>query len=427
MAISNLLVAFLSVLSFGFLQNANQSDLESDCRSVANFLEKNLNSFVHFINKDYDGIKNSFACESIEKKYTVYVENNGVVSEAILLDFDNSNGYLLLADDYQILDFSPTGKSPFDGIYAERYKFSPYGGFYYELNGRLCYLNGDVSFDLSSASGGRQHYDGQEDGIHGCGKIKAPDTYINNCYGGSYHLVSSNSLSITRFKQDTLSCYFMTSESNGGTSYTGEGNCGLVAGYHAMQCLQGTKWHNMPSVNERCLYDPYIYEPNEYFKRFDITGNPKYENVVKQDNDILENWPVLYKETRMYCVNEFNRCQNFTVNQVSATIEHIASDYGYNVDAREDPLYKFSLDKGIGEIDNRKPLVFYTYEDETYGSHFVAVNGYRKYEERKKVWFFDVVNTVILYEIADGHSNYARYYDMSATSSLGMLVFIDIK
>ena len=58
-----------------------------------------------------------------------------------------------------------------------------------------------------------------------------------------------------------------------------------------------------------------------------------------------------------------------------------------------------------------------------FGSYY----GYKKYQERKRVWIFDVVNTVILYEIVDGWSNYARYYDMSATASLGMLVFMDLK
>jgi hypothetical protein len=85
------------------------------------------------------------------------------------------------------------------------------------------------------------------------------------------------------------------------------------------------------------------------------------------------------------------------------------------------------LDKGINEINNDEPLVFYVSNDETYGAHFVAVNGYKKYEERKRVWIFDVVNTVILYEIVDGWSNDARYYDMSATASLGMLIFMDLK
>ena len=424
MVITNLLVAFLSVLTFGSIQNSEQNNLKSDCRSVASFLEKNLNLFVQAVNKECDESDDVFTCSSIENKNIVYVEDSGKTKETVLLDFDGTNGYLLLADDFEILNFSPHGNSPFDGIVADRYKYSPYSGFYYELNGQVYDMTGCDSLDSSLFSGGRQHYDGQASGMHGCGGIESPATYINNCYGSSYNLVSSKSLSVTRFKQNTLSCYFTVSESG---SYTGEGNCGLVAGYHAMQCLQRTKWQNMPSVSARCLYDPYIYEPNEYFKRFDITGRPLYENVAKQDNDILENWPTLYKEARMYAVNSFNRCNDFIVNQVSATIEHIASNYGYSVDAREDPLYKFSLDKGINEINNDEPLVFYVSNDETYGAHFVTVNGYKKYQERKRVWIFDVVNTVILYEIVDGWSNYARYYDMSATSSLGMLIFIDIK
>lgn len=426
MVIANLLVSFLSILTFGSVQNSGKINLKSDCKTIATFLETNHNLFVQAVNEERGENDDIFYCDSIENKQTVYIEDNGAIKETILLDFDGSNGYLLLADNFEILAFSSHGKSPFDGVTADRYKYSPYGGFYYEFNGQVYDITGHNynSIDLSLASGGRQHYDGQASGMNGCGGIESPATYINNCYGSSYNLVSSKSLSVTRFTQNTLSCYFTVSESG---SYTGEGNCGLVAGYHAMQCLQRTKWQNMPSVSARCLYDPYIYEPNEYFKRFDITGRPLYENVAKQDNDILENWPVLYKEARMYAVNNFNRCNGFIVNQVSATIEHIASNYGYSVDAREDPLYKFSLDKGINEINNDEPLVFYVSNDETYGAHFVAVNGYKKYQERKRVWIFDVVNTVILYEIVDGQSNYARYYDMSATASLGMLIFMDLK
>ena len=109
-------------------------------------------------------------------------------------------------------------------------------------------MTGCDSLDSSLFSGGRQHYDGQASGMHGCGGIELPATYINKCYGSSYNLVSSKSLSVTRITQNTLSCYFMITDSG---CYVSEGNCGLVAGYHALQCLQRTKWHNMPSVNER--------------------------------------------------------------------------------------------------------------------------------------------------------------------------------
>ncbi len=428
MTIANVVVGVLVLLTLGNKPASCLNNSLPNSISATVFLERHLDDFVKAFNDSRKEDEGIFSCKYVENKYTVFLERDNRVDKATLLDFNGENGYTLITDNYELLDFSTNGEPPFKGIIADKYYFSPHGGFYYEINGAKFTIDPVINSEvIDSTSLERKHYNGQKDGSTGFGSIEAPDTYIKDCYGDSYKLVGSKSLPITRFSQMTLSCYLEVKEKGSSIITYSEGNCGLVAAYHVLQCFQKTKWSNLPAVERTTLYDPYLYETDIYLKKFDITGKPKQDNVRKQDDSILESWPLLYKEARMCCVQKFGKYDGLTVNQTSAIIENVAKDYNRTVDAREDVMYKFSLENGIDRLKKNEPLAFSTLGDETYGNHTVAVCGFRRYQGKKMVWIFEQTETIILYELADGHETRKVYYDMSATSTLGSLVFIDIK
>lgn len=218
-----------------------------------------------------------------------------------------------------------------------------------------------------------------------------------------------------RFVQYDLSCYIFEGCS--------EANCGLVSAYHILQYMQKSRWNRMPNSNDRTLYDPYLYEPNLYFKRFDLTGRSLYDGLEKKT---IEYCPMLYKQARMHCASKYEKVEDLSVYQTSAIIENVAKIHDYKVDAQEETMYKFHLDKGVDELNNNIPLCYSVLGDETYGSHTMAVCGYRKYQGKKKVMFFETTNTVLLYELADGWSFNKMYYDMSITNTIGTLVFMKL-
>lgn len=424
MFINSLIVGLVISLIGTYTTYQNQNNIEpSDYYVGASYIEDHLEDFVGNVNQELCTSDSKFYCNYIENKIVVNVLDDENYSEGILLDFDESNGYLLLTDNFNILNFELNGESPFKGIVATEYYYSIYGGYFYKLDGEIISVkqNANNEREIFDETKERKHIDGQLDDKTGNGCIYDPDTYIQSYYGNSYKLVASKSLLMKRYDQFDLSCYIFNDYS--------EGNCGLVSAYHVLQFLQKSRWDSMPSSSNTTLYDPYIYEPDLYFKRFDLTGKPLYEGLRKQDNSVLEQWPELYKVTRMHCASKYGTVENLTVNQTSAIIENVAKMYDYTVDAQEEVMYKLHLDKGINNLNNNTPLCYSVSNDETYGSHTMAVCGYRKYQGKKKIMFFDTVDTVLLYELADGwqsdDSPYRKiYYDMSITNTIGALVFM---
>ena len=69
------------------------------------------------------------------------------------------------------------------------------------------------------------------------------------------------------------------------------------------------------------------------------------------------------------------------------------------------------------------PLLWST-SSGTYGSHTMAVCGFKYYSKTTSWWTFSSTNYVLFYELRDGHSTQPRFFDM--TGHYGFAAIINL-
>lgn len=226
-----LLVAILSSTGVKDVTETNIEDyLEKDCESVSDFIESNFSTFVSKYN---EATEDEWKASSVEcRKPVINVTNN---TSAVYLDFDVDNGYAVVGNDYDFLDFSQSGDLEYLKD-LEVVLFSEYDGFVYETK------NGFARYDVTYADEeywndvelGRYYTGQKQDKGEGAGRITNPDAYIKDRYGSGFSLETNKRL--TGYKNVTQNSY---------NNYTkdgkGEGNCTLSAMLGIMQYLRDYK------------------------------------------------------------------------------------------------------------------------------------------------------------------------------------------
>lgn len=81
-------------------------------------------------------------------------------------------------------------------------------------------------------------------------------------------------------------------------------------------------------------------------------------------------------------------------------------------------------DKGIKKLDNNYPLLWST-SSGTYGSHTMAVCGYKYYSKTSGWWIFKVTSYKLFYELRDGHSTDPRFYDILGHVGFSSIISLD--
>lgn len=124
----------------------------------------------------------------IENRFEITINECGDEYVGTFLDFDDDNGYAVVGNDYNFLDFVTKGESPYAEIKSESYYFSAVGGYFYMQDGEYLNVieenNTDDSFVYDCVMS--KTYDGQESEQTVCGKIVEPDKYVNAKYGGGW-------------------------------------------------------------------------------------------------------------------------------------------------------------------------------------------------------------------------------------------------
>lgn len=139
--ILSIIIAMLNSLG---ITNVNESNIEdyvsSDCVSVADFIEDNFENFVDEYNLAAD---DSWDASYIENRFSITIDECGSVYDGIFMDFDNDNGYAVIGNDYELLDFITYGASPYENILSEEYYFSSITGYYYLYGEDYLSVNAD--------------------------------------------------------------------------------------------------------------------------------------------------------------------------------------------------------------------------------------------------------------------------------------------
>ena len=109
MTIANVVVGVLVLLTLGNKPASCLNNSLPNSVSATVFLEQHLDDFVRAFNDSRKEDEGIFSCKYIENKYTVFLERDNRVDKATLLDFNGENGYILITDNYELLDFSTLG------------------------------------------------------------------------------------------------------------------------------------------------------------------------------------------------------------------------------------------------------------------------------------------------------------------------------
>lgn len=170
----SIVMILASILGSLGITGVNESNIENyvakDCVSVADFVEDN---FVKFVD-EYNAYSNeNWDASFVENRFTITIDECGNIYDGVFLDFDEDNGYAVVGNDYQLLDFTTEGKSPYANIESDSYYFSASSGYFYLQGNNYLSVNEDnnADEDFFYKNVNTTHYDGQEKNETGCGKI----------------------------------------------------------------------------------------------------------------------------------------------------------------------------------------------------------------------------------------------------------------
>lgn len=415
LSLFQILVLLLSSQN-GVIINENnvQTYLSPDCFSVYEYIDNNFAYFVSEYNRMVTD-NNYFKASYIEKHFDILVNVDGSNQKGIFIDFDNSNGYALLIDNYEFLDFQIIGESPYYNIdlkYKHVYTNNNY--YYIDENGEILSTDGETNFN-ENLTYKEPIYPGQDS--EGCGAIIDIDSYFTSLYGTGYIIEKGCSVECNKvYSQSDLSCYLNFFDN--GRKFYSEGNCWLVSAYNVLQLF---KKHSdkMPSITETIEYKPNHEEFATYLKYFYGDGTHKYPLVGnnKYEYDLSHNcnFPKLYAEMRKYSLNTLNLDiedgQSFYTS--SYLVTSMARKYDLDIFSKSYLLWKAYAYILTKNLDDGYPLLFSTAFG-TYGSHLMTVIGYRIYSKKRRIFlWFTTTERHLFFKLNDGWHNRYVYYDVS--------------
>lgn len=356
---------------------------------VADYIADNVTLFAEKYREET--ADEAFNPNEVEFRCEVFVVEDESYAE--YLDFDGDNGYLLLADKYELLDFSTSGQLEwFSGDYPVVYSKTEGYCFYDSESNlipfereKLAQENADLLEENATLS---KIYDGQE--ASGSGGIYNPDRYIQSRYGSGFNLkASKGNKNDASLNQNDFAVY---TQYKNGKAYS-EGNCLISACYLLMKSLMDSGKYRMSYATQYIdpKYDPFYN---------DLIKNPqKYgADRVTVSSRYL---PLVYSQLRDYFIKNDGYAINGTDSyKADNAINAVGKYYGHSIGASVTSFYSFnSCVKD--QIDKGKTSIWMQYLGGIYSHHAVHVIGYRTYEKVSKWWIFKSVETHNLMMIND--------------------------
>lgn len=412
------------------IQTASSTNDSVTPVKCAEYICDHLSDFETYYNEANPDLERLTAT-SVENLIPLYIENIGNQIDGILIDLNNDYGYITVGYDYEIFDVQAKGEQPFFECSKTKFFFSTATGYSYyndKIDDWVSVNKENISDekDWENVTLNHGQYKGQEKDASGNGKIVNPMLYVHDKYGDDYFDYNSSSFDMDAYLQTDLSAYFTTE--NDGQQYS-EGNCWIVSAFHILQYMAKSKFSNM-YFNDYVDYDAKQNEPNIYSKHF----NSKDESLekVKTNSGIVDKWelninnngfPRLYSIIREYIDGVYKKCDDGYIWETRDIVKYICNKFGYTVDISTHYNWNYYADYLVNEILEERPALWFTLTG-TYGSHAMAVCGYRYYRRQRKFWHFTYTTYKLFYELRDGHSLERRWFDASGHDlSLGCLVF----
>lgn len=391
-------------------------------QQVADYVAKNVSLFAEKYQEEMED--ETFSPTEVEFRTEVLIVEDDAYGS--YLDFDGENGYMLLADNYELLDFSTDGQLDwFKEDSAVVYSRTEGYCFYDEEHNlisfdrlKLARENGYEDFllpdDVKEEAEDKTIYSRSYDGQLGTdsGGIYDPNGYIRSYYGDGFNLkVSKGNEKASYLGQSDFSVYELYSSG----FRASEGNCLISACYLLLkEMMDRGKYRGLPNSTVGIVpqYDSFYYELMNNPRRFGYSSayvNTRY-------------LPYLYAQLRDY----FIRVDGYNVSgahKYTADNAINAVTKAYGVDARAAITSFYSFDSCVKkEIDNGRPTIWIQALGSYYRNHAVVVTGYKTYEKVTKWWIFKSVEKHSLMMINDNWSATPRYidYDRMAGSLDGL-------
>ncbi len=390
LSLSLFLIALCSNTSGTTSDDDIRNYIKGDCESVADFIEGNLSYIVSEYNKENEI---HWLASSIEDRKTILDVTDG--SNAVYLDFDGDNGYAVIGNDYNFLDFSLSG----DLDYLKKLDdilFSEYDCFVYETDtGYACY---DIEYgdaDFWNKIELKKKYNGQDS--EGSGMISNSDDYIHDRYGNDFNLEKEKRLNYKNVIQNKYSFY-----AKNGLS---EGNCTLSAMFGIMQYLRDNKgMTKLPSENVM------VYPEDDSF----------HEDLIEQGYTAdKKDVPLLYETIRDDAKDFGYTCEStaWTSINMANIYMNVMNKLGYDTNVFNRYAYLVLTwsykSQVINDIDLGYPTMWNTARGQ-YGAHSMVVNGYKIYTKVNKIWFFTWKEQKLLASLNDNWHNEDYYMDCDA-------------
>lgn len=356
-----LLVAVLGATGIeDVTENNIENYLERDCESVSDFIKDNLSTFADKYN------------EATEEEWKVsFVEDRKSVIDIdseekyIYLDFNDDNGYAIVGNDYNFLDFSTTGDLSYTKTVDVLY-WSSYDGFVYNENGE--YLRYDTSYltedDLNEYT---FKYDGKAASKYAGGSdvINNIPEYLKSRYGGAWYYDSKGSKSLINYTDVYQNDYAIYDNS--------EGNCTLSAYFGIFQYLRDNKnFKNLPTGNVIV----------------DTSGDSFSDGHTVTNTSV----PEIYAKIRENAMNyDYTVESNWWTSTTMARWgnESLAS-MGYKSDWNKAYIYMYltwTFNNQVVKNINAGYPVMWNQARENYKNHSMVVKGYKTYKKDHKIWF----------------------------------------
>lgn len=409
------LIALLTAVSGVTVGQINESNIEEylnpDCESVSEFIVENLSELGKEYNNTLEEGELSFNATSCEFSIPVHITTTN--QDAVYLDFDGNNGYMIVADEYNVIACETTGDLEYlKGL--ENTYYSLFDGFVYYEDGktvafnRPTYTQEEIDEFLKTELKGSDSYDGQSTKGDD-GEIYDPDKYVADRYDSDYKVDEENLLKdFDYILQYNLSSYYNYVD---GRKFS-EGNCSLVSAYVVLNYLRKIgKYPTLPNDNVWV----------------DATRDSFYSKYNKDaDYDVHEKklLPRLYKEIRDYCIKEFGyEFDGTNPFNITDIIEDNARKFGARVTADHHIIYSFE-DEVVDQIDKGYPSLWNMAMSSTYGDHTTVVTGYKVYKKVKKILGIKFNSYVKLLALHDNWNSSVRYFDYSTYYGIGSFITV---
>lgn len=407
---------------------ATVSDVESQIgrkhEKVADYVEKNVSLFAE---KYQEETGEEFLATSVEKRALVNVYDSAATST--YLDFDGNNGYMLIADDYELLDFSTTGQldwfnygyevaySPEEGylFLSEQGEYVPfkYIDQYYESLETLEEEEEEEDPIVTIVNEDETEENEEEvlrssakyPGTDGRGIILDPDAYINGRYGKhSYNIEIHGDRENARYTpQSNFSVYAYRKKGDFG--YLPEGNCTIAAFYTAISSMQKKgKYYYLPQGN---IYFNPSRNDNFYW---DVFNNPQkygFDDIIEY-NHLL---PMLYHKLRTWLkLNAGYKFSGVSIKNGVKAAKEIGRLYGApDLKPKIHRLWSFANIRN--DVKAGEYPVIGTTNHKIYGNHAMTITGCRTYTYKRKVWIFTFTETSNLVTLANNWNDRPVYMD----------------